>query len=336
MHWRSEPCLALWCLFAFAAAPVYADDTQVRSAPETALQVLTSRPWTGDLDGMIKRRMIRVLVVNSKTFVFVDKGTQRGITHDVFKACENDLDKKLKTENVRVHVVFVPVARDELLPALRNERGDIAAANLTVTPTPEQIKVVDFAAPIYKGVSEIVVTGPQSPEIKTIDDLAGQAVFVRKSSSYYESLVTLNARLEAEGVPEVKLTAAPDVLEHEDPLEMPNAGLIGLLVVDSHKAEFWAQIFPDIALHPDVALRTGGESARTIRKDRLKLRAALDAFGATHEKGTAFGNELAVGDVQQTEPNVHAGVKYIRLLLDRYYKDEPMDDTNHMLFALAS
>jgi len=29
-------------------------------------------------------------------------------------------------------------------------------------------------------------------------------------------------------------------------------------------------------------------------------------------------------------------VKYIRLLLDRYYKDEPMDDTNHMLFALAS
>jgi hypothetical protein len=95
MHWRSEPCLALWCLFAFAAAPVYADDTQVRSAPETALQVLTSRPWTGDLDGMIKRRMIRVLVVNSKTFVFVDKGTQRGITHEVFKACENDLDKML-------------------------------------------------------------------------------------------------------------------------------------------------------------------------------------------------------------------------------------------------
>ena len=202
--------MALWCLFVFAAAPVYADDTQVRSAPETALQVLTSRPWTGDLDGMIKRRMIRVLVVNSKTFVFVDKGTQRGITHDVFKTCEHDLDKKLKTENVRVHVVFVPVARDELLPALRNERGDIAAATLTITP--EQLKVVDFAAPIYKGVSEIVVTGPQSPEIKTIDDLAGQAVFVRKSSSYYESLVTLNARLEAEGMPEVKLTAAPNVL----------------------------------------------------------------------------------------------------------------------------
>jgi membrane-bound lytic murein transglycosylase MltF len=112
--------------------------------------------------------------------------------------------------------------------------------------------------------------------------------------------------------------------------------LIGLLVVDSHQAEFWAQIFPDIALHPDVALRTGSEIARAIRKDRPKLRAALDAFGATHEKGTAFGNELAVGDVQQTEPNVHAGVKYIRLLLDRYYKDEPMDDTNHMLFALAS
>src|SRR5262245_60240281 len=41
------------------------------------------QPWTGDLDGMIERGRIRVLTVYSKTFYFVDKGTQRGSTYDV-------------------------------------------------------------------------------------------------------------------------------------------------------------------------------------------------------------------------------------------------------------
>jgi membrane-bound lytic murein transglycosylase MltF len=403
---------ALWVLALFASRAVFSGEPQAGPTTGTAMADLTSEPWIGDLDGMIQRRMIRVLVVNSKTFYFLDKGAQRGLTYDVFKAFEDDLNKELKTKHVRVHVLFVPVSRDELLPALVAGRGDIAAANLTSTP--ERQKLVDFAAPVFTGVSEIVVTGPQSPVIKTLDDLAGKDVFVRKSSSYYESLLALNARLKAEGKPEARLTAAPEVLEDEDLLEMLNAGLVRILVVDSHKAEFWKQIFRDIVLHPDVALRTGGEIAWAIRKGCPKLRAELDAFSATHKEGTAFGNELfrrylksvkyvknaaseaefkklqdlktyfqsyggeykldwilmaaqgyqesrldqgvrspvgaigvmqvmpatgkelEVGDIRQPEPNVHAGVKYIRFMVDRYYKDEPMDETTRMLFAFAS
>ena len=48
------------------------------------------------------------------------------------------------------------------------------------------------------------------------------------------------------------------------------------------------------------------------------------------------GKELAVGDIRQAEPNVHAGAKYVRFMVDRYFKDEPMDETNKMLFAFAS
>jgi membrane-bound lytic murein transglycosylase MltF len=50
----------------------------------------------------------------------------------------------------------------------------------------------------------------------------------------------------------------------------------------------------------------------------------------------ATGTELKVGDVRQLEPNVHAGVKYIRTLVDRYYENEPMDDLNKVLFAFAA
>ncbi len=59
--------------------------------------------WTGDLDGMIKRRLIRVLTVYSKTGYFVDRGTQRGLTYESFQLFEEDLNKKLKNKNVRVH-----------------------------------------------------------------------------------------------------------------------------------------------------------------------------------------------------------------------------------------
>ena len=39
----------------------------------------------------------------------------------------------------------------------------------------------------------------------------------------------------------------------------------------------------------------------------------------------ATGKELKVGDITQIEPNIHAGVKYMRFMMDQYYKDEPMD-----------
>ncbi|MGH7380786.1 MAG: transglycosylase SLT domain-containing protein [Candidatus Methylomirabilales bacterium] len=373
---------------------------------------LPTETWKADLDGMIERRSIRVLVVYSKTFYFIEGGTQRGVTYDTFHAFENELNKKLKTKHLRVSVVFIPVGRDELLPGLVEGHGDIAAANLTITP--ERQKTVDFARPILGDVRELVVTGPGSPEIKTIDDLAGKEVFVRQSSSYYESLVALNQRFKKEGKPEVKLVPAPEDLEDEDLLEMQNAGLIPVLVVDSHKAEFWKQIFPKIVLHPEVAVRTQGEIAWAIRKNSPKLKAELDAFSATHGKGTAFGNEvfrrylkstryvksatadaelkkfreliayfrkygdqygldwmlmaaqgyqesrldhnarspigaigvmqvmpatgkeLKVGDITQVDPNIHAGVKYIRFMIDQYYKNEPMDDLNKGLFTFAS
>ena len=48
------------------------------------------------------------------------------------------------------------------------------------------------------------------------------------------------------------------------------------------------------------------------------------------------GKELNVGDISQVEPNIHAGVKYMRFMVDRYYKDEPMDNLNKALMTFAS
>jgi membrane-bound lytic murein transglycosylase MltF len=50
----------------------------------------------------------------------------------------------------------------------------------------------------------------------------------------------------------------------------------------------------------------------------------------------ATGKELAVGDITRLEPNIHAGVKYVRFMMDQYFKDEPMDDLNKVLMTFAA
>jgi membrane-bound lytic murein transglycosylase MltF len=230
--------------------PVAREDLTID--PATVMQ-----PRKGDLDEMIKRRLVRVLVVPNKTHYFMDKGTQRGGTYDGFRLIEQELNKKLEQEgklgqkHLKVRFVFIPMGRERLLRALADGKGDIAAANLTVTP--ERLKLVDFTVPTLTNVSEVVITGPASPAIARLDDLAGKEIFVRKSSSYHESLVALNQRFAAEKKAAVILKEAPETLEDEDLIEMLNAGLVSVLIVDKHKADFWRQVFPKITVHDDLA-----------------------------------------------------------------------------------
>lgn len=374
------------------------------------------QPAFGDLDKLIERRTIRVLTAYNRTNYFVDKGVQRGITYDIFRVFEDELNKQRakdsKQKHLKIHVVFVPTARDQLLPALAAGKGDIAAANLTVTP--ERRKTVDFTAPVHADASELVVSGPAGPALKTVDDLAGKQVFVRRSSSFYESLVALNRDFAARKLPAVVIKEAPEALEVEDLIEMVSAGLIPQTIVDRHIAVFWKQVFPNVVVHEDIAIRRGGEIAWAIRKNSPRLKAVLDDFIGRHGKGTTTGNtilnrylrnakyvkdaaseaerrkflalvqhfqryarqydvdwllmaaqgyqesrldhsvrskagaigvmqvmpatgkELAVGDIREVEANIHAGVRYIRLMIDQYYDKEPMSPLDKVLFAFAS
>jgi membrane-bound lytic murein transglycosylase MltF len=258
-------------------------------APAAGLQV-GMRPWLGDFDAMIKRRLIRVLVPSSKTFYYVERGRPRGITFDVFKAFEDDLNKKLKLKTLKVRVVFLPTAREELIPRLIDGRGDVIFADLTITP--DRQKVVDFSAPMYTGIKEVVVTAPGLPQITTLDQLSGKDVYVRKTTSYYEHLVDLNKRFAAEGKPVANVRETPEELEAEDLLEMVNAGLIPATVVDLYKAVMWSRVFTAYQSRNGAILHEGGENAFMIRKDSPQFKAALDEFVKGNGQGTMFGNSV--------------------------------------------
>src|SRR5215471_18717971 len=271
----------LVCAGAFLAAASSASGQAPRDKGRLGLTLdQITEAWKGDFDGMVERRLIRILTVYSRTLYFIDRGTPRGTAYDQGRLLEDSINEKLGRGNHTVHVQFVPVSRDELVPFLLEGRGDIIMADMTVTP--ERLQMVDFTAPWIAGVDEIVVTRPDSPPITSTDDLSGREVFVRETSSYYQSLLALNERLASRGKPAVTLTPAPEELEDEDLMEMANAGLIDVLVVDNHKAWFWQRVWPKLRLYPTVTLRSGGEIAWAIRKNSPGLMSALNAFLAAN------------------------------------------------------
>jgi membrane-bound lytic murein transglycosylase MltF len=220
--------------------------------------------------------------------------------------------------------------------------------------------------------------------------------------------------LTAKGKAPATIKLAPDTLEDDDILEMVNAGLVPATVVDDYLAEFWAQIFPNLTLHADVALHTGAALAVAVRRDSPKLKQAANDWLKKYGEKTAFSNvlrqrylrdteyardatsgaerqkfldmvtlfrkyggqydldpilmaaqgyqesrldqgvrskvgaigvmqvmpatgrEQAVGDISQLEPNIHAGIKYMRFMVNQYYKDEPMTTLNKALMTFAS
>jgi len=388
------------------------------SAPEyeavlpESMRTMMDKPFTGDFDEMIKRRLIRVGVTFNRTFYFIDHGAQRGLSYEYMNLYEEQLNKRLKTGNLKVHLVMVPMPRDALLPSLRAGKIDMVSAQLTVTPARQQL--VDFTEPTRSNVDEVVVTAPHEAPVASLDDLSGREVYVRKTSSYYESLLELNKRLQAAGKKPVTIDAASESLEDDDILEMVNAGLLPATVVDNYLANFWQKVFTDMTVHDNVTLRTGGHLAVAIRKNSPQLAAELNGFiakqgldssigailnkrylqstkyvkNATSEAerqkflnlvklfrryGDQYkfdfllmaaqgyqesrldqnakspvgaigvmqlmpetGKEQKVGDVTKTEPNIHAGVKYMRSIRNSFFEKEPMTDLNKGLFTFAA
>ena len=272
---------------------------QPAAAVPPALVAEMMEPFHGDFDAMVEDRVIRVLVTHNNTNFFLDGGTQRGITADALAEFEKSLNKDLRLGRRPMHVAAIPVLRDQLIPFLEEGRGDMAVASLTITP--ERSERVDFSVPAASNVSELVVTGPRSPAINSLEDLSGKRVFVRPSSSYWESLSQINASFRDRGLEEIEITAASEYFETEDLLEMVNAGLIKITIADGYLARFWVQVLPNIIVHEDLAVATGRNLGWAIRRDAAGLKERVDRFVKANREGRLLGNMLLKRYLQDTK-----------------------------------
>jgi membrane-bound lytic murein transglycosylase MltF len=242
---------------------------------------LANKPWKGDFDAMLERRMMRVAVPYSRTLYFLDKGQERGLTAETVGDFETYLNRKYRKDKRPITVFIIPTTRDKLIDSVASGIADIAAGNVTVTPARE--RVVDFYAPDDQPThDEIVVTGPNAPPLAALDDLAGQAVAVRRSSSHYDSLVALNKRFAAAQKPPVRIELLPDALETPDILEMTDAGVLDIVIADNIEAKAWALALPNIQAREDLAVTSGTEIGWAIRKDSPQLAAVIEDFRNNH------------------------------------------------------
>ena len=237
-------------------------------------------PRSGDLEVLLESRTVRVLVPYSRTLFFNDRGAQRGLTADALHDFEVFLNRKYPRKGRPITVVALPTTRDRLLPGLVEGRGDIAAGNLTISAA--RAATVDFSEPVARNIAEIVVTGPRSPKLASVEDLGGRTIHVRRSSSYHASLEALNARLRAAGRHEAQIITAPEALEDEDLMDMVGAGLLPLTVVDEWKANIWAAMHPRLKPRPDLALTDGESIGWAFRPGSPKLAAAVNEFIARY------------------------------------------------------
>jgi len=275
-----------------SASASNAEDAEGTRAEHRLLD-LVNTPWVGDLNGMLERRLIRVLILPSRTMYFLDRGKPQGLAVEYRDAFERFINKRFppKARHLKTNVVLVPTSRRHILQDLLDGHGDIAASHLTITPA-RQAKV-DFSVPTtIEKIDEIAVTGPSSPKLTSLDDLAGKEVLARKSSSYWEHLQDLNKRFKAEGKKPIRAVPVPEELRDEDLMEMVNAGLLGIIVVDDYKAKLWAKILPDITPHPEIAISSGGQFGWMMRKGSPLLEKAVNAFIEKHRSGTSFGNSV--------------------------------------------
>ncbi|MEE4241877.1 MAG: lytic transglycosylase F [Desulfopila sp.] len=371
--------------------------------------------FTGDLDAMVKRRLIRVLIPYNRTFFFFDGAEPEGISYENAKLFDQFLNKKFGTGTLKIHMLIIPTPRDKLFSWLVQGKGDIAIGNLTITD--ERLLHVDFSDPFAVDIKEILVTHRRQEKLANLFDLAGMEIHVRKSSSYFEHIELLNETFAGAGKKPITIVEANEHLEDSDLLEMVNADLIPAVIIDEHMGKFWENILTNIHLHQDIRINSGGRIAWALRKNSPQLKAVINEYAAGSKKGTLLGNVIinrylknteyirnvaegedvarfrravnlfkkygdtysfdhlmlialayqesrlnqeltsdagAVGimqmlpstakdqhvgitNIEKLEPNIHAGVKYLRFLSDTYFPaDLGFDPLNRAFFTFAA
>jgi membrane-bound lytic murein transglycosylase MltF len=276
-----------------SAWPAETTETDTVDLPEAPLEEVwppLSESRFGDLDAMVERGEIRVLTTFTLGSYFIDRGRQLGTVYEMSQILEKSARDKLGKKARLLKVTIIPVRRDQLIRFLIAGHGDVAFANLTITPG--RLKVVDFSRPFTRKARELLVTGPSAPEIKSQTDLAGKEVVVPAASSYFESITQLNERLVKDGLEPIKITVSDPRLEAEDILEMMNAGLLPTTVVDEHRLNVWAKIFKNLVVHEDILFRQNAAIALAMRKESPQLKELLDSFAYENRVGTLITNIL--------------------------------------------
>jgi len=238
-------------LISLCPAAFAAEQGKTAAAASQIEDRINGERWSGDLDGIARRRILRILVVPSALGFYFNGSHMQGAMYDLGRELEKVLNKKLKTGNLAIHAMFIPVAREEMISKLAGGYADLAG---TFAPRETQGAQVDYTAPLVADAAGVVVTGPAAPPLARLDDLSGHEVYVHQNTAIWDKLAELNEQLSKAGKAPVNLVPADPNLLDDDIAQMVNAGLIPATVLYDKIADAWAKVLPKLKVHHDIVL----------------------------------------------------------------------------------
>ncbi|MDH5786156.1 MAG: transporter substrate-binding domain-containing protein [Chromatiales bacterium] len=223
----------------------------------------------GDLKTIKENKVLRVLTRNSSSTYYLWRGELHGFEYELAKRFADNHDLRIE--------MVVPPSRDLLIPWLEQGKGDLIAASMSITEDRQQ-KAIAFSRP-YNTISEHIVSRHDDP-ISEVAQLNGRTVVVRRSSSYWQSLKTL----QREGI-KFKLIAAPEELETEELIDKVASGEFDLTAADSHILDIELTWRNDIRPAFPLQERQHGWIVRIKNPQLLK---AINAFHKKEHRGLFY------------------------------------------------
>lgn len=220
------------------------------------------------LEQIRERGELRVLSRYSLTSYYVRGDKLSGFEYELAKAFAKKLNVKLK--------MIVPDNLGQMFEMLKDGKGDLAAAGLTVTP--EREDKVRFG-PVYHEVTQQLVYKRGSHRPKNITDLEGGQLEVMANSSHVEQLKSLK-----EDVPNLSWTENNE-LDSTGLLELVQLEMIDYTVVDSNEMEANQALFPELRVAFDISEPQPLAWALPLSEDDSLYNAVVDFFHDMESSG---------------------------------------------------
>ncbi|MBB3063711.1 transporter substrate-binding domain-containing protein [Microbulbifer rhizosphaerae] len=228
----------------------------------------TSERFTGDLDEIRERGVLRAVTRNSPGSYFMWKGRLLGYEYEMLEEFARNLGLRLE--------IIVAAERDDFVEYLNTGRADIAAGLLPVTGRGKQ-EGIAFSDSYLSGGSGIVAR--KGDGIKSPEALSGRTVHVRQSSSQHDALKKLQRK-----VPGIEMELAPETMSSQQIIHKVAKGDYDLALVDEVTVKLERRWRDDI--HFTLKLQAG-DYAWLMRGKNPELLASVNEFFGHRETAAA-------------------------------------------------
>ena len=226
-------------------------------------------PQSTTLEDVLKTGELVVITRNNAHCYYTYRDQAMGFEYDLAQAFANYLGVRLK--------IVIADKWEGMIPALNSGTGALVAASMTITPKRQKQAIFSNG---YKEIQQHIITHRSNLSVKSVEDLSGKTVHVRRGTSYQERLETLRKQ----GF-DIKLKLHVDIPTQELIRQVAEEE-IEITIADSNIALLNRRYYPQIKIGDPINEKE--YLGWVVKQDSLELRDRINAFFDKIKKNGQF------------------------------------------------